>query len=200
MDFLYGLLFLAVPVAAVYFLIRAYKRTKLVQQQLQSIADSLGVECDLKDGTFIDYKTAVLKGDLKGREFFAHMETQSGVTFTIFRISCKNPGAKAIDIHPEGALWKIGKAAGVKDIQVGSDAFDKQYVLRSKDEDFVQKVMTNSICDAFAQAKTKGKMNLDFHRIQFEMAATIHNDKLREDFLESVRLAQMLAESVERTG
>ena len=50
-----------------------------------------------------------------------------------------------LEVFPEGFLSRIGKLLGTQDIQIGSPAFDRDYVIRGNDVRQIREILTASV-------------------------------------------------------
>ncbi len=63
--------------------------------------------------------------------------------YTRVILPTSNPAGLQLEIFEEGLLGKLGKALGMKDVQVGNDAIDQRFIIRGQPEDRVASLFTS---------------------------------------------------------
>lgn len=136
-----------------------------------------------------------------------HFSTGSGdsrTTYATVRLIGPNPKALTFQFSREGFLSKIGKAVGMQDVQVGDSRFDKLFVVKLSDPDFISAALLPEIKDKFYRVweehGAKGSLKLEGEEMRYDEVGTIRNDAARLRCEAVANLLADLAEAVDVYG
>ena len=102
-------------------------------------------------------------------------------------------------IYKESYASKIGKAIGMQDIQIGTDFFGKEVIIKDSDEYFIRSFLTYDIQEKILLIIEKLRERIILNKEKLEISFTdILNDELLCDELINLRLR--LVEKIKEKG
>jgi hypothetical protein len=111
---------------------------------------------------------------------------KNSTTYSTARIIGPNPKNLTFEFHREGMFSKLGKLVGMEDIQSGDKEFDKKFIIKSSNPDFIKVVLLPQIkekfCDIWNQHKAQGTIRLKDEELQYNEVGTIRNEATCERF------------------
>ena len=118
---------------------------------------------------------------------------------TYFEITFYPPISQRMIIYKESYASKIGKAIGMQDIQIGTDFFDKDVIIKDSDEYFIRSFLTYDIQEKILLIIEKLRERIILNKEKLEISFTdILNDELLCDELINLRLR--LVEKIKEKG
>jgi hypothetical protein len=129
-----------------------FKR-KLSRIEFMKLAQRLGLDCVAPTGFLAKFPE--IKGIYRNFPVYIYMFTErygEGKSRVVrvhsaIEVKFNNPTNFKLDIYEEGLFSKIYKVFGMQDIIIGNDKFDKEYIIKSNDEETTIQVLTPKICD-----------------------------------------------------
>lgn len=126
---------------------------------------------------------------------------KNSTTYSTVRIVGPNPKGLSFHFHREGIFSKIGKTFGMQDIQTGDMTFDKMFIIKASDPDFIKvallRQIKNGFYDVWEKHGSQGTLALDGDELQYNEVGTIRNEKVRERFAAAADLLVDLRGTVE---
>ena len=109
------------------------------------------------------------------------------------------PISQRMIIYKESYASKIGKAIGMQDIQIGTDFFGKEVIIKDSDEYFIRSFLTYDIQEKILLIIEKLRERIILNKEKLEISFTdILNDELLCDELINLRLR--LVEKIKEKG
>ena len=104
--------------------------------------------------------------------------------WTAVKVSVNNPQDASIKIHKQGFFSKIGKAFGMQDIEIGDPDFDKNFILKSSDENLIKDLLRNpavreQFFRVFNDHKANGTIRLEGNEFSYVELGLINADRTR---------------------
>jgi hypothetical protein len=129
-----------------------YKR-RLSRVEFIKLSKKLNLNCDAPDGFLAKFPE--LNGTYKNfpvRIFMFTENVGSGKSRVVrvhtgIEIKINNPIGYKLDLYEEGFFSKLYKVFGMQDIVIGNEKFDKEYIIKSNNEQITREILTKSICD-----------------------------------------------------
>ena len=116
------------------------------------------------------------------------------------KVGLENRRDLSFKIYKEGFFSKIGKTFGMQDVRVGNTAFDKTFIVKCSDPDFIRTALLPEIMEkffvAFEQHGAKGTIQLEGDEIYYEEGGRIRSEANRARFVALVDLCVDLRETV----
>jgi hypothetical protein len=89
-----------------------------------------------------------IRGSFRGRELVMHIVSRQRATlrrrWTRVIVTLKNPEMVGLRMWPQDALDKLVMLAGATEIVVGDEAFDRRFVIQSRDEQAIAKMFASN--------------------------------------------------------
>jgi len=129
-----------------------YKR-RLSRVEFIKLAKKLNLNCDAPDGFLAKFPELTgMYRNFPIRVFMFTEKVGEGKSRVIrihtgIEIKINNPLGYKLDIYEEGFFSKLYKVFGMQDIVIGNDKFDKEYIIKSNNEEITTEVLTKPICD-----------------------------------------------------
>ncbi len=129
------------------------RRRAVAKNYFITLAKKLQLEVDAPSGFLAKFPE--IKGTYKGYpvKIFMFTERQGeGKTkkirvHTAIEIGITNPIAYRLDIYEEGLISKLNKYFGMQDVVIGRPTFDKEYIVKTNNEELTKTILTERICD-----------------------------------------------------
>ena len=85
----------------------------------------------------------------------------SSATYTLITLYLTN-NSKMLAISPSGLTGAISKALGMQDVQIGNEAFDKRFTIKSQPPEFAGELLGGDtmLCDSIAGLRKSGWFEL----------------------------------------
>lgn len=85
----------------------------------------------------------------------------SSATFTLITLYLSN-NSKMLAISPAGVTGAISKALGMQDVEIGNEAFDKRFTIKSQPPEFAGELLGSDtmLCDRIAGLRKSGWFEL----------------------------------------
>lgn len=126
---------------------------------------------------------------------------KNSTTYSTARIFGENSKDLTFEFHREGMFSKLGKMFGMQDIETGDTKFDKMFVVKSSDPDFMQVALLPEIKEKFynvwEQHKAHGTIRLKGDELCYDEVGTISNKQIRERFAATADLLADLRGTIE---
>jgi hypothetical protein len=166
-------------------LLSDFKR-KLARKEFLKLSEKLGLDCNAPDGFLAKFPE--ISGTYKNFPVHIFMFTEKigeGKSKVIrvhtgIEVKIHNPLNYKLDIYEEGLFSKIYKVFGMQDIIIGNEKFDKEYIIKSNDEDTTKAVLTPEICDELlylADHKFAFGFEIIDGKIYYDEATSLTSDK-----------------------
>jgi len=149
-------------VVAVFAFMVSTRRMQAVRESWQSLSMRTGLS--YQPGSFLVMPS--LTGEFRRRPLTLNTYTRStgksSVTYTRVIVGLKSPAAGTLALSPEGFLSGLGKALGMQDVQVGSERFDKSFMVKGNPPEFATGVLGDpNLQDALARVRESHTFNLE---------------------------------------
>lgn len=149
-------------------------------------------------------KPTRVSGDYKGGAIevwhFSRSSGKSSHPYIGLKLRLDNKRKLSFQFHKEGLFSKIGKTFGMQDVSVGDAQFDKTFIVKSNDPEFIRAALLPEIMekfyDAFEQHGAKGTIKLKGNEIYYEEGGRIRSDESRARFAALIDLCADLRETV----
>jgi len=173
---------------------RKGKLSGQVNEHLQWLADTLELAVTGGDAMFpaIRFLSFVrrpyrLEGERRGSRLSIYHYTvstgQSSTTYTTARSEVENPRELNFKFTREGLLSKVGKSLGLQDVQTGDEHFDKLFVIKCSDPEFIRQALLDQVKEKFftvwEQHSAKGTISLKGGTLSYDEVGTVRNEKSR---------------------
>lgn len=153
--------------------------------------------------SFIKRPTKV-SGDYRGGLLevwhFSRSSGKSSHPYIGVRMSLDNQRDLSFQFHEEGIFSKIGKTFGMQDVSVGDERFDKTFIVKCSDPDYIRMALLREIMDkfycTFEEHGARGTIKLKGNEIYYEEGGRIRSDELRNRFAVLIDLCADLRETV----
>ncbi len=99
---------------------------------------------------------------------------------TAIEIMIDNPAGYKLDIYEEGIISKLNKYFGMQDVVIGKPKFDKEYIIKTNNEDLTKRILTDKICDELlfmANSRFAFGFELGVKRIYYDEPKLLTNEK-----------------------
>ncbi len=189
---------IVVDVIIVAVVIRVKKKqSQGPSEHYQQLAKALGLSITGGDPLipsikFLSFLTKPfrLEGERKGcaLEIYSYTERsgENSTTYTACRIETPNPRELTFTFAREGAVARLGKLFGMRDIATGDTAFDEFFVIKCSDDAFIRKAMIDSVKQQFyvlwKEHGAKGTIRLDKQKFAYAETGRITSEKDRLRF------------------
>jgi hypothetical protein len=141
-----GLLIFGLAVAGgigmvVFVVWAAVRHAKKTSAQVVKLGEALGLGVIAPPKKWFDQASYRLEGTYRGRPARVWSYTtgsgKSRTTWCAIAVGCGNaPNPMELSIQPEGLGWRIAKAFGARELEVGEAAFDREFMVRAKEPAF----------------------------------------------------------------
>ena len=132
---------------------------------------------------------------------FSRGHGRNRTQYAAIHVPVANPHGLTLHITAEGYLSKIGRALGMQDIHVGDPAFDKGFIIKSKQPDFARAILLpevrTQLLKAWDEHAAKGWIKLDGGTLLYEEIGTLRNAVGRRRFAVLAPLCCQMAEIIE---
>jgi hypothetical protein len=153
--------------------------------------------------SFIRRPTRV-SGDYRGNSLEVwHFTRGSGKNSSPYigvRLGLNNQRDLSFKFYKEGLFSKIGKTFGMQDVPVGDADFDKTFVVKCSDPDFIRTALLPEIKEkfyhAFVHHGAKGTLQLEGNKLYYEEGGRIRSEAIRSRFVSVIDLCADLRETV----
>lgn len=177
-----------------------------VERQWKKMAEELNLQLEIPQSKWRwitrDYPS--MHGEIEGFPVNFYMLIRGSgkhtVLYTGFEIRMKNPHSRTLRLYKEGFFSKVGKAFGGQDIQLGDDAFDKGFIIKSNDERFAQKLLNPQMRDLVLRNRHLFVSEISLisdEGLKYEAVLQIKKDKQREDLVQLLQLTIKLAKRIQ---
>jgi hypothetical protein len=149
-------------------------------------------------------KPTRVNGDYRGGTteiwHFSRGNGKSSSPYIGLKLRLENRRKLSFQFNKEGFFSKIGKTFGMQDVKVGDVEFDKTFIVKCSDPEFIQAALLPEIMEkfhkAFEQLGAKGTIKLKDNEIYYEEGGRIRSDESRARFAALVDLCADLRETV----
>lgn len=149
-------IFVLIGLLVLIFIILLFidRRRALARSQFISLAKNLGLnEIDAPSGFLAKFPE--IKGIYRNHKIRIFMFTEKQgegkskkiTVNTAIEIQINNPSAYRLDIYEEGLISRLNKYFGMQDVVIGKDKFDKEFIIKTNDEELTKKILTDKICN-----------------------------------------------------
>lgn len=206
----FGLFLIGVPLIIVFTIVRTLnKRDRTDHMRL--LGEQLGVPVSGGEPFFpsIEWLSFIKKptrvsGDYRGGQLeiwhFTRGSGKNSSPYIGMRLGLDNPRGLSFKFHKEGFFSKIGKKLGMEDVQVGDSRFDKEFIVKCSDPDFIRTALLPEIKErfyhAFDEHGAAGTIELREMELYYEEGGRIRSDELRARFAALIDLCADLRETV----
>jgi hypothetical protein len=188
----------------VYKLItRAFDRTR---KQFTLLGERYNLEVRLaaSNWKWINGELPAVIGNINGWPVHIYMETKghgrNQTTYTKFDIDIGYQGTNTLWLSKDGVLAKLGKAImKTQDIQVIDPEFNRQYVIRSNNEQFVRELFRPMFLRKLKKTLKlgfAGRLELKEGKLYYEAVIMINNDKHYQELIQAIEGALLLAKEI----
>jgi len=196
-----GFLILDVGVLVLVFKTRG-RRMTAVNLHFRWLADTLGLSLRENEPlfptiAFFSFLTAPprVEGPRRGCDMsIYHWSTggKNSTTYSTVRIDLENPKGLTASFSREGLLSKLGKGLGMQDVQTGDDQFDKLFIIKCSDPEFIRQALLPEVKERFRTIwethKAQGTIKLKDNLLSYDEVGTIRNEATRTRIAEVAEL------------
>ena len=192
-------------------IIAAVKKGKSGTDHMRSLGETLGVDVvggepyfeSIQWLSFIKKPTKVSGTHRGGTLEVWHFTRGNGKNSSPYigmKVGLENRRDLSFKIYKEGFFSKLGKTFGMQDVRVGDAEFDKTFIVKCSDPDFIRTALLPEIIEkffsAFEQHGAKGTIELKGDEIYYEEGGRIRSEANRARFVALVDLCVDLRETV----
>jgi hypothetical protein len=149
----YILVLLGLIVFIFLLLLITDRRRARAKNNFVTLAKKLQLNIDAPDGFLAKFPE--IKGIYRNypvRIFMFTEQEGEGKTkkirvHTAIEVAVNNPIAYRLDIYEEGIMSMLNKYFGMQDVVIGKEKFDKEYIIKTNNEEITKKIFTDKICD-----------------------------------------------------
>ncbi|HEC94888.1 MAG TPA: hypothetical protein ENI45_02855 [Thermoplasmatales archaeon] len=118
--------------------------------------------------------------------------------YTRVDIGVRNPMNRKVKIYGESWASSIGKLVGMQDIQIGSDSFDSQFIIKGNDEYFVTSLLTLTVQDKLLALRPhRVTLTLTHNNLQLSVPKLLETE---EDYDLLIDTALLIADRLKELG
>ncbi|HEY9187620.1 MAG TPA: hypothetical protein PKW14_02165 [Bacteroidota bacterium] len=206
MSYLLVLFCLIILIFIILFIIDS--RRALARTQFISLAEKLGLEkVDAPSGFLTKFPE--ISGKYRGHNIRIYMFTQKQgegksrkITInTAIEVFVDNPIAYRLDVYEEGLLSKLNKFFGMQDVIIGKEKFDKEFIIKTNDEEITKKILNDKICNELLfMANKRFGFGFEFgtKKIFYDEPKFMTNKKKSEWFERVLNILVDIAEEFEK--
>lgn len=176
-------LFSCIPVLVLYLAVR--QRRKL-RESFAVFAERLGCPASIPKGFFGGFPS--INGVYRKRSLRVYMFTRSSgsgknrssTTYTAFTIPVTNADGFEFHVYEQGFFTTLLTKFGMQDILIGDEAFDKEFIVKSNNEEKVRAMLSPMIVTKFmdfAERYTAFGIQLKGDQFYYEAPETVTNEK-----------------------
>ena len=107
--------------------------------------------------------------------------------YTQLTAAVKTAAGNSLSVYREGVVGWLDKALGGQDVQVGNEAFDLGYVVKSQPPDLAQRTLNSAVCGAMLELGVRS-MSLKEGRLQLYLLGVETKQETLTAFLEAARI------------
>jgi hypothetical protein len=190
-----------------YFIFWLLKRNhKKIMEHWTSFARHLNMDLIIPEGkwSWLMGKYPSVNGSYRDMQFTCFMYTRGSgknqTTYTTFSFTIDHNNGKTLRLYKEGFFSKIGKAFGGQDIQIGHDAFDDNYMIKSNDEFFAKKILNSRIRQLFLRKLPKlgGEFSFENNTLTYNEIIIINNEKNKLSLQNTIAVAVEFAKELQK--
>jgi hypothetical protein len=169
------------------FWIIAWFRTRAARIVWAEAAQQLGGSFD--PGALL--LTAVIDGVNITAKLDRSVSTNTLIMRTIFSAAFPGPSMFQLQVYKEGFFSSLGKSLGGQDIQIGDDAFDKTYIIKSNSEETAKQMLSPELRGLILQ------MPAYSHRVEKGQLISTNNslEKTSDTLVSAARLFASMAKA-----
>lgn len=197
-------LFCCILVLAFYLAVR--QKSKL-REYFSIFSAKLGCSATIPEGFFDGFPS--INGNYRKRPLQVYMFKRSSgsgnnrrsTTYTAFKIPVDKTDGFEFHIYEQGFFTTLLTKLGMQDIQIGDEAFDKEFIVKSNQEEKVRTMLTPMIMSKFLElAERYVAFGVQFKGGQFyyEAAATITSEKTMMQFEEMINFMCDIADQLDQ--
>lgn len=190
----------------VSILLLTLRQRRKVREYFSVFAGKLACAASIPEGFFGGFPS--ITGTYRKRSLHVFMFTRSSgsgknrrsTTYTAFTLDVRNPDGFEFHIYEQGFFSTLWTKFGMQDIQIGDEAFDKEYIVKSNDESKVRGMLTPMLITKFmdfAERYTGFGIRLKGSQFYYERPVTITNDKALQQFEEKINFICDIADQIE---
>ena len=198
-----GFVFFSIFVLILFMTLRQRKK---MREYFSVFADKLGCTVSIPEGFFGGFPS--ISGAYRNRSLHVYMFTRSSgsgknqrsTTYTAFTLDVRNPEAFEFHIYEQGFFSTLLTKFGMQDIQIGDEAFDKEYIVKSNNESKVRNMLTPMLISKFmdfADRYTGFGIRLKGSQFYYERPVSITNEKTLLQFEEKINFICDIADQIE---
>ena len=165
---------------------------------------NLEVQLPASNWKWINGELPAATGNINGWPIHVYMETKgygkNKTTYTKFEIDIAYKQANTLWLSNDGLWAKVGKVImNTQDIQVIDPEFNRQYVIRSNNEQFVRELMRPMFLGKLKKTLKlgfAGCLELKEGKLYYESVIMLNNDKYYHEFMQAIEGALLLAKEI----
>ncbi len=92
-----------------------------------------------------------------------------------------------MSVYREGVIGWLDKSLGGQDVQVGNEAFDREYLVKSQPPDLAQRTLNSAVCGAMLELGVQS-MSLKEGRLRLYFLGVETKQENLMGFLEAARI------------
>jgi hypothetical protein len=184
----------------------AIRQRRKLREQFAAFAAKLGCQAHIPEGFFGGLPSC--NGSYRKRNLVLYMFTRSSgsgknrrtTTYTAFTLDVNNPEGFEFNIYEQGFFTTLLTKFGMQDIQIGDEAFDKEFIIKSNNENMVRSMLSPMIMSKFidfAQRYTAFGIKLNGSQFYYEAPISIASEKIAMQFEEKINFFCDVADQIE---
>lgn len=200
-----GVFFLFFCIFALVFYLAVRQRRKMCEY-FAIFADKLGCPASIPEGFFGGFPS--LSGIYRKRSLRVYMFKRSSgtgnnrrtTTYTAFEIQVSNTDGFEFHVYEQGLFTTLLTKFGMQDIQSGDEVFDKEFIIKSNDEEKIRNMLTPPIISKFmdfAERYTAFGVQLKGNRFYYEAPVTITGENSMQRFEEMINFMCDIADQLD---
>lgn len=200
-----SLFILSACIFAVVLYLAVQQRRKLLEY-FEIFAQKIGCPANIPEGFFGGLPS--LNGVYRKRSLRVYMFKRSSgsgknrrtTTYTAFTLEVANPDALVFHIYEQGFFSTLLTKFGAQDIQIGDEAFDKEFMIKGNNEEKVRGMLTPMIMSKFmdfAERYTAFGIQLKGDQFYYEAPVTISSERSLQRFEEMINFMCDIADQLD---
>ena len=200
-----GIVVLFSCISVLIFYLAVRQRRKL-REHFAVFAERLGCPASIPESFFGGFPS--INGEYRKRPLRVYMFTRSSgsgknrrsTTYTAFTIEVKNEDGFEFHVYEQGFFSTLMIKFGMQDIQVGDEAFDSAFIVKSNSDEKIRSILTPTIMAVFmdlAKRYTAFGVQLKGQGFHYEAPVTITGEKSMRRFEDMINLVCDIADQLD---
>ena len=108
---------------------------------------------------------------------------RNNTTYARIKVATENPAGLKLAFSRESVLGRVGKSLGMQDVQVGDEHFDRLFLVKCSNPEFIKTALLPEIrerlCKVWEAHKSQGTIKLEDDALIYDELGTIHSEATR---------------------